>query len=76
MKWYRAAMIDVRLATPDDAEVIARHRVAMFTDMGTLPPGADVEALRCATAAYLRDAIGSDYFGWLACDGGGSASCR
>jgi len=60
-------MIRIRLATRDDAEVIARHRVVMFTDMGTLPVGADVEALQRATAAYLREAIGSEYFAWLAC---------
>ncbi|HKS24023.1 MAG TPA: GNAT family N-acetyltransferase [Thermoanaerobaculia bacterium] len=57
----------IRLATRNDAEVIAGHRLAMFTDMGTLPAGADVEALRRAAAAYLREAIGSEYFGWLAC---------
>jgi GNAT superfamily N-acetyltransferase len=61
--------IRIRLANRDDAEVIAGHRVAMFTDMGTLPAGADVEALWRAVAAYLRDAIGSEYFGWLACAG-------
>jgi len=61
--------IRIRLATRDDAEVIAGHRVSMFTDMGTLPAGADVEALRRAVAAYLRDAIDSEYFGWLACAG-------
>jgi GNAT superfamily N-acetyltransferase len=63
------ARAHIRLATRDDAEVIAGHRVGMFTDMGTLPDGADVDALRRATAAYLRDAIGSEYFGWLACNG-------
>jgi len=57
----------IRLATRNDAEVIAGHRLSMFADMGTLPTGADVEALRRATAAYLRDTIGSEYFGWLAC---------
>lgn len=61
--------IRIRLATSDDAEVIAGHRVSMFTDMGTLPAGADVDALRRTAVAYLRDAIGSEYFGWLACAG-------
>ena len=59
--------IRIRMATADDAAVIAGHRVAMFADMGTLPPGAG-EPLHAACVAYLRDAIGRDYFGWLACD--------
>ena len=64
-------MVDIRMATADDAAIIAGHRVAMFADMGTLPPGAG-EPLHAASAAYLRDAIGRDYFGWLACDAGGT----
>ena len=61
-------MADIRLATADDAEIIAAHRVSMFRDMGTLH--GDAEALHRAAAAYLREAIGRDYFGWLACEGG------
>ena len=67
-------MVEIRLAAPEDAEIIAAHRVSMFRDMGTLH--GDAAALHRAAAAYLREAIGRDYFGWLACDGGGSASCR
>ena len=61
--------IRIRLANRNDAEVIAGHRLSMFKDMGTLPAGADIDALYRSAAAYLRDAIGSEYFGWLACAG-------
>ena len=62
-------MADIRLATADDAEMIAAHRVSMFRDMGTLH--GDADALHRAAAAYLRETLGRDYFGWLAQDGGG-----
>ena len=55
------------MATAADAEIIAAHRVSMFRDMGTLH--GDADALHRATVAYLREAIGRDYFAWLACDG-------
>ena len=61
-------MVSIRMATADDAAIIAKHRVSMFADMGTLPPDAG-EPLHAACAAYLAEAIGRDYFGWLACDG-------
>ena len=64
-------MVNVRVATADDAAIVAGHRVAMFADMGTLPPGAG-EPLHAACVTYLRDAIGRDYFGWLACDADGA----
>jgi GNAT superfamily N-acetyltransferase len=58
--------IDIRVATPDDAAVIARHRVEMFRDMGTLP---NEFAAPLATAAerYFLEAIPRQtYVGWLA----------
>ena len=56
----------VRMATPADAEVIARHRAEMFSDMGQLPASLYVE-LQEQTIAYVRDAIPrGEYLGWLA----------
>jgi len=60
--------IAIRIATAADAEVIAGHRVAMFAAMGTLPSGAG-PSLHAACAAYLRGALGREYFGWLALAG-------
>jgi ribosomal protein S18 acetylase RimI-like enzyme len=57
--------VRVRRATLDDVEVIARHRAAMFADMGTIAP-ADAGPLIEATRPYLRTAIpAGDYLGWL-----------
>ena len=61
--------IEIRMATADDAAIIATHRVTMFADMGTLPPGA-AEPLHAASTAYLAEAIGREYFAWLACADG------
>lgn len=56
----------VRLATVDDAGVIAQHRIAMFRDMGGLDER-DAEPLRVASLAYLREALPSGaYRGWVA----------
>lgn len=56
----------MRLATVDDAVVIAQHRIAMFRDMGVLD-ARDAEPLRVASLAYLRAALPSGaYLGWLA----------
>jgi GNAT superfamily N-acetyltransferase len=55
----------LRLATTDDVAVVARHRVAMFRDMGILPAG-DAAPLEAASARYLAPAIAAaDYRGWL-----------
>jgi ribosomal protein S18 acetylase RimI-like enzyme len=58
----------VREAIAADIPLVARHRAAMFRDMGTLPP--DQQApLEQATAQYLRDAIPSgEYLAWVAED--------
>jgi GNAT superfamily N-acetyltransferase len=62
----------IRRATTHDATVVARHRVAMFRDMGDLPDEAIAEQLfessRTALAAFLAD---GSYAGWLAVTGGG-----
>jgi ribosomal protein S18 acetylase RimI-like enzyme len=55
----------VRRATIDDAEVIARHRTAMFREMGVA--GGAPEAVEIATRERLRREIPSgEYVGWLA----------
>jgi GNAT superfamily N-acetyltransferase len=56
----------VRRATLDDADLIARHRAAMFTDMHLL--AADRAAdLREKTSRYLREVMPrGEYVGWLA----------
>ena len=60
------ALFRIRLATIADAPLLARHRAAMFRDMGRL--AADWEsALVEATADYLRDALPRGaYLGWVA----------
>ena len=56
----------IRKATTGDIPTIARHRAAMFRDMGILPPDRE-EALVHATAAYLAHAMpGGEYLGWIA----------
>ena len=62
----------LRRAGVDDAAVIARHRVAMFRDMGQVPTDAMAKELlelsTPALAATLRD---GSYVGWLAADATG-----
>jgi GNAT superfamily N-acetyltransferase len=56
----------VRLATIDDADIIALHRARMFQDMGDLQPHL-FEAFRTASCERLRDVIArGEYIGWLA----------
>lgn len=55
----------VRLAVPDDAEVIARHRAQMYSDMRAVNDQ-DCERLREASQPYLRAMLESEqYMGWL-----------
>jgi GNAT superfamily N-acetyltransferase len=62
--------IVVRPATEADAAVVARHRVAMFRDMGTLP-AEQGPPLLTASEAYFRRAIPAGlYAGWLATPAG------
>jgi GNAT superfamily N-acetyltransferase len=54
----------VRPATPDDAEVLVRHRIAMFSDMGT---SIDAPAVGRAFRAWLLPSLRSGtYRAWLA----------
>ena len=62
-----ASGVVIRPATATDADVLGRHRAAMFRDMGRTA-GADAEAaLAEATASYLAEALpAGEYAGWLA----------
>lgn len=56
----------VRAASILDIPLLARHRAAMFRDMGTLAAGSE-EALVRATETYLRDAMPrNEYLAWVA----------
>jgi len=59
----------VRTCTVGDAPIIARHRVEMFREMGSVPSGELARALLdhsvTAIAAELRNGC---YFGWFAVD--------
>jgi GNAT superfamily N-acetyltransferase len=64
----------LRTLTPDDAAIVARHRAAMFHEMGNLA-ASEVEAMEAAAADYLRPAIErGEYHGWLALQTDESAS--
>jgi GNAT superfamily N-acetyltransferase len=56
----------IRRATVEDAPVIARHRAAMFRDMGDVS-GDDVARIENASVFLLRQMIAEQRFlGWLA----------
>ena len=58
--------VSIRQATLADVEVIARHRAAMYRDMGVITPEAAARLI-VATEAYLREATPrGEYVGWLA----------
>ena len=62
--------LDIRRATVDDAAIIARHRVAMFSDMGIVPTTALAGRLLETSTSVLRAELGKEsYVGWLALDG-------
>ena len=57
----------VRPATPDDAPVLAKHRVEMFRDMGQLADEGTAAQLRSATEPLIGEWIAAgSYLGWLA----------
>lgn len=56
----------LRRATGGDALVVARHRVAMFRDMGTLPAEQGPPLARAAEAYFRRALPAESYVGWLA----------
>jgi GNAT superfamily N-acetyltransferase len=56
----------VRSATVDDVGAVARHRAAMFRDMG-LVPDPEYATLEAGSARFLADAVSSGtYRGWIA----------
>ena len=56
----------IREAGLDDIPVLARHRAAMFRDMGSIQPELDAPLIT-ATASYLSAAMPrGDYLGWIA----------
>jgi GNAT superfamily N-acetyltransferase len=58
----------VRPAEAADIPLLARHRAAMFRDMGHLASNQE-EPLERATASYLRDALPrGEYLAWVAED--------
>lgn len=58
--------VRVRLATVEDADLIAGHRVRMFQEMGLLPPEL-IEPLRSRARERLSVLLGTgEYLGWLA----------
>lgn len=58
--WFR-----IRMATVQDAPVIAWHRVEMFRDMGRMTPELQAPLLQ-ASIDYLSGALDrGDYLGWL-----------
>ncbi len=64
------APFDVRLATPDDAPVLARHRFEMFRDMDRCTAAVG-EALRAAAEPVIREWVGGgSYIGFLATPAG------
>jgi GNAT superfamily N-acetyltransferase len=61
---------EIRCATPDDAEIIGRHRARMFQDMGLVPEHLFDTLLR-KSIDHLRTALASgEYIGWLVPDPG------
>ena len=58
--------VEIRFADDGDVETIARHRAAMFSEMGTLSSKSLAE-MYDAAIEYLRTAVPSgEYVGWLA----------
>jgi ribosomal protein S18 acetylase RimI-like enzyme len=56
----------IRRATIADVPLLARHRAAMFRDMGKLRAEAEPGLIR-ATADHLREALpGGEYLAWVA----------
>jgi GNAT superfamily N-acetyltransferase len=55
----------VRAASILDIPLLARHRAAMFRDMGTLASGSEAALVR-ATETYLREAMPrNEYLAWV-----------
>jgi ribosomal protein S18 acetylase RimI-like enzyme len=67
------AAFSIRRAVESDIHELARHRAAMFHDMGKLSPEREAP-LREATAGYLRGALPrGEYLAWVAEDAAAAA---
>jgi GNAT superfamily N-acetyltransferase len=61
------AAFRVRPATPNDAPLLAKHRIEMFRDMGRIADEGTAAELRAASETMLGEWVASGtYVGWLA----------
>lgn len=58
--------VRIRLATPDDAEVIGYHRARMFQDMGQIPAHLYDTFQRRSQERVRELLVSGEYVGWLA----------
>ena len=57
----------LRPATPNDAPLLAKHRIEMFRDMGRIPDEATAAELRAAAEPMIGEWVAAGtYVGWLA----------
>ncbi len=57
----------LRPATPNDAPMLAKHRIEMFRDMGRIPDEATATELRAAAESMIGEWVAAGtYVGWLA----------
>jgi GNAT superfamily N-acetyltransferase len=62
-------MLQTRTATVEDAELITRHRKAMFADMRDAPEPVLAEMARSFEPWVRRMLAAGKYAGWITCDG-------
>lgn len=60
------ASFDIRLATPDDALLLATQRVAMFRDMGRTTPAIEQPLLEACVGHFKTALTNGEYVGWIA----------
>lgn len=57
----------LRPATPNDAPLLAKHRIEMFRDMGRIPDESTATELRAAAEPMIGEWVADGtYVGWLA----------
>jgi ribosomal protein S18 acetylase RimI-like enzyme len=66
---YTLLMLTTRRATPDDADLITRHRKAMFTDMRDAPEPILSEMARNFEPWVRRMLANGKYAGWITSEG-------
>ncbi len=57
--------IQIRMATSDDAEILARHRCEMFKDMGLLHGDAHDEFVAATEGFFRKELSGGNWYGWV-----------